>query len=273
MTLNLFTLLQTVDRDVTPDRCKLHLAVWDGEFNPLDIYLEGGFDEWQSLQRRRNFGLDFVVALVAMSEPDLWLFAGVHEVLEVEDGDEDAPFRYRMIRRPPCEELDGRLIVQFSRPGRQSYLLGKKWAPQLVVHAIRPRKLEIAEFPGYPSVRLTKRQLDLIVNRAIASWKSALASVGGVYLISDAETGRLYVGSATGEDGIWGRWCAYSETGHGGNGDLRALLRDKGAAYAQHFRFGILEIADTHAGVDDVLRRESHWKELLQTREHGYNAN
>ena len=178
-----------------------------------------------------------------------------------------------MTRRPTCKELDGRLIIRFRRPGRQSYLLGKTWARQLEVDAIRPRKLEIAEFPGYPSVFLTKRQLDLIVKRRVASWKSALASVGGVYLITDAQTGKLYVGSATGDEGIWSRWCEYSETGHGGNRDLRALLREQGAAYVQNFRFGILEIADTHAGVNDILRRESHWKELLQTREHGYNAN
>lgn len=60
--MDLFTLLQTLDRDAAPDRCKLHLAVWNGRFDPLDAYLEGGFDEWQSLQRRRNFGLDFIVS-------------------------------------------------------------------------------------------------------------------------------------------------------------------------------------------------------------------
>ena len=65
----------------------------------------------------------------------------------------------------------------------------------------------------------------------------------------------------------------FGKLGYSRNRDLRALLREQGAAYVQNFRFGILEIADTHAGVNDILRRESHWKELLQTREHGYNAN
>ena len=127
---------------------------------------------------------------------------------------------------------------------------------QLEVHALRPKNIEVAEFPGYLSVRLTKRQLDLIIKRAIASWKGALASVGGGYLISDAQTGRLYVGSATGDEGLWDRWCAYSKTGHGGNRDLRNLLRDNGNDYMQHFRFGVLEIADRRAGTDDILRRE-----------------
>ena len=80
--MDLFTLLGPLDPDVTPDRCKLHLATWNGLHDPLDLYLEGVFDEWQSDQNRRNFSrCDFIVALIAMPEPGLWLFAGVHDVL------------------------------------------------------------------------------------------------------------------------------------------------------------------------------------------------
>lgn len=79
--------------------------------------------------------------------------------------------------------------------------------------------------------------------------------------------------SATGEAGIWGRWCSYSKTGHGGNHELVALLREKGEEYASNFVFGVLETADTRASESDVLGRESHWKELLLSRVHGYNAN
>ena len=114
--MDLFTVLQALDEHVTPDRCKLHLAVWNGEFDPLDVYLEGGFDDWQSWQRRKNFGLDLVVALIAMSEPDLWLFAGVHDVVRVEHVEGNHPFRYRMTRRPTCEELDGPLDYQVPTP-------------------------------------------------------------------------------------------------------------------------------------------------------------
>ena len=65
-----------------------------------------------------------------------------------------------------------------------------------------------------------------------------------------------------------------SATGHGGDKELRELLREKGPDYAEKFQFGILEIADTNASDGDVRRRESRWKELLLTRQpHGYNAN
>jgi hypothetical protein len=84
-----------------------------------------------------------------------------------------------------------------------------------------------------------------------------------------------YVGSAYGEGGIWGRWKAYSETGHGFNKILQALLNDMGMEYARHFQFCILETADTNAGKDDVIIRETHWKKVLFSREShgGYNAN
>lgn len=36
-------------------------------------------------------------------------------------------------------------------------------------------------------------------------------------------TGKLYVGKADGEDGIWGRWLSYAATVHGGNVGLKQV--------------------------------------------------
>jgi hypothetical protein len=113
------------------------------------------------------------------------------------------------------------------------------------------------------------------VAQEIESWKSALSSVAGVYLITDTETGRHYVGSAYGEGGIWARWKSYSESGHGHNKILKNLLKKKRTDYSHNFQFSILEMADTNASKDDVLEREAHWKYALCSREShgGYNAN
>ena len=82
------------------------------------------------------------------------------------------------------------------------------------------------------------------------------------------------MGSATAGEGIWSRWCAYSATGHGGNIELKALLNREGSEYADNFQFSVLEIADTHASQDDVLERETFWKQMLLSRTpYGYNAN
>jgi len=167
------------------------------------------------------------------------------------------------------------LIIEFARTGRQSYLKAENWARQLQVSELKPRPLAIEEFPGFSNVILPKRKLDIIVAQEIESWKAALSSVAGVYLITDSKTGRHYVGSAYGTEGIWNRWKAYSENGHGGNKNLRTLLQNEGTGYSINFQFSILETADTSTSEDDVLKRETHWKNALCSREsHGsYNAN
>jgi hypothetical protein len=56
--------------------------------------------------------------------------------------------------------------------------------------------------------------------------------------------------------------------------ELKQILdAEGGRERANHFRFSILEIADIHATSQEILSRESHWKEVLLTREHGLNAN
>lgn len=268
----LFDLLQLEDPDLRPEKTKLHLASWNGQDDPLDVFFEGKFNEWQSWQTRRNFERRFVVSLIALPKPDRWLYAGSYDVLGRESlGEQGHMYDLRPRQRSP--ELDGRLVVSFRRTGRQSYLVGERWAQNLEVAELLPVRMTVGDFPGYPHVRLPMRRLRTIVNQELSSWKSALSSVAGVYVIADTRTGKLYIGSATGEGGLWARWCAYAESSHGGNKELMALLRERGAAHAEGFQFAVLEIADTHASGDDVLARESHWKQVLLTRSHGFNAN
>jgi hypothetical protein len=269
----LFQLLQSLDADLAPSLCKIHLACWNGTEDPLDEYMAGTFDSWQANQSKRNFQRDFVISMIALPTPQRWLFAGAHNSDGCEWSEERGYFIYRLTRRPGPDELDGRLVVSFTRTGRASYLLGENCAPGIQLAELRPEKLTISAFPGYSWAMLTKQHLDIVAKQGIESWRTALGAVSGVYIITDRHTGKLYVGSATAGEGIWSRWCNYSATGHGGNREIRNLLEAEGPAYAEHFQFGVLEIADTHASWEDVLRRESYWKDLLQTRVHGYNAN
>lgn len=272
--MKLFDLLQTLDEEIRPGACKIHLAVHNGFVNPLDVFLAGDFDTWQMGQKQRNFERPMVIALISLPQPDLWLFAGAYDSLRCRQGDPgEDPFVYDLRRRPGTDELVGRLVVRFKRPGRQSYLLADRWTEQLEVSEIRSDRMRVSDFVGYSWSTLSKQQLDIVVKQSVDSWKAALSAVAGVYVIADVLSGKLYVGSATAGEGIWSRWCAYSATGHGGNAELKALLDARGAAYAENFQFGILEIADTHASTEDVLKREAYWKRLLLTREHGYNAN
>ncbi|MDZ7686955.1 MAG: GIY-YIG nuclease family protein [Gammaproteobacteria bacterium] len=257
---------------VDPNDLKIHLATWNGSEDPLDVYLAHEFDEWQRWQTRKNFERSWVISLISLPAKDTWLFSGLYRSCGCVWNDECGLYYYDLRPDDDCEELRGRLIVNFTRSGRQAYLNGQRWMKDLHMSEILPKPLTIGEFPGFKAVNLTKSELDIIVHESAESWRTALMNVAGVYLISDLNSGKLYVGSASGEGGIWERWQAYSETGHGGNVELRQLLLEKGAGYARHFRFSVLEIADTHASRDDVLTRESHWKDVLQTRGFGLNA-
>ena len=270
--MELFPMLQLFDPDLLPERTKLHLASWNGEQDPLDEFLGGRFDEWQAWQTRRNFSRPLVVSVIALPEADKWVYAGAFNVLGVQRHSESL-VRYNMTVRSSSDEMKGRLIVRFRRTGRQSYLFAENVASMLLVSEVRPEPLSIGEFPGYTKVHLSKKRLDIVVSQRDPSWRGALRSVAGVYVIGDTATGRLYIGSATGIGGIWARWEQYSITGHGGNLELVQLLKDKGSAYASNFMFGILEIADVTASETHMLQRETHWKKVLLTRGFGYNRN
>ena len=133
--------------------------------------------------------------------------------------------------------------------------------------------MTIGDFPGFNNVLLSLTMLKTLVRELNPSWLTALSNVAGVYLISDTSTGKNYVGSAYGGDGIWQRWTAYATTGHGGNKELRTLLKQDGTKHAQFFQFTLLEICDLNTSDDYIISRETHWKNALLSREFGLNKN
>lgn len=272
--MKLFNLLQSLDPGLSPKHTKVHLAVWNGRENPLDKFIDGDFDEWQQWQTKRNFQRDLVISLIALPGRFRWLFAGCFDSESAEWNEEYELYHYDLVQRKLTADLLGRLVVKFERTGRQSYLRAENWVEEMTVAELFPQRIAVSDFPGFQWVCLGKSQLDRVIVNEVASWKSALSSVGGVYLISDLHTGKNYVGSAYGDSGFWGRWSSYSFTGHGGNKELRKLLRERGADYAANFQFSILETADGRAAPEDIIERESHWKVVLLSRTpFGYNAN
>jgi hypothetical protein len=99
-----------------------------------------------------------------------------------------------------------------------------------------------------------------------AGWKAALAAASGVYALTCPKTHELYIGSAYGAGGFFGRWAQYAADGHGGNIQLRS--RDR-----SDYEVSILEVAGSAATVEDVIAMEARWKDKLQTRKMGLNSN
>ncbi len=265
--LDLFSALKI---SLNKDNYKIHIASYS-ENSPLEAYYDNSFKEWQEWQSKRNFKCEMVISLIQYSH-DVWMFAGVYKIL----GNEwiEDHYEYDTIILPNQEEFIGRIFIKHKRTGRASYLWGtEKIEDQFVLHEIRPKALTIQDYPGHNNVLISHRELKIIINQQVETWYGALSNIKGIYLITDTHNGKHYVGSAKGEEGIWQRWCNYANDGHGGNKELKLILKEKGDDYMNNFQYAILEIADFQIHDDNIIERESYWKNILKSREFGYNEN
>jgi GIY-YIG catalytic domain len=250
---------------------KIHCAT-GSKPTPLEAFFDGKFKQWQEGQNQRNFECAQILSLIHMGA-DRWLFVGVYSVEGIARRTEGPKPRYMYATSElrGLEDLVGRAVVQFDKTFRASYLRGSSYGEKLAVSEIRRERLSVGDFPGYNAVLVSRQLLRTIIREEIPSWRSALSSVSGVYLIVDTTNGKQYVGSASGVGGIWQRWDAYARNGHGGNKDLVLLLDKNGAAYADNFQYSILEVSDLYTSQETVLERETHWKKVLCSGKHGYN--
>lgn len=270
--LKVFDLLGLLQPRLDPHEVKIHFAMYNGEEDPIDVYLGGRFDEWQRWQSKLNFERPYVLSLIETSQKHVWMFAGLHKSAKT-TGLKDGQYYYPLVEDPSCSSLKGRLFVRFEKNFRQCYPYAENYASEIVVTELRDAPLSVARFPGYRKVDLSYDELCLIYRQQIQDWTGALSSVAGVYLITDTLDNKLYVGSASGQGGIWQRWSDYATTGHGGNVELKTLLGSGDASRARHFRYTILEIADIHDDSASIIERETHWKKILLSRVCGLNRN
>lgn len=271
--LNLIDLIEMANVDL--GNYKIHCAIDNkrGDWRPLDAYFAGNFEWGQARQTKCNFQCDSVVSLINLSNSQRWLFVGAYAVHGFKPGSDFNGFIYDLERILGLEHLDGRAIIDFPKTFRASYLVGESHRQNLLVSAIREERMSIADFPGFNGVRLSFEMLESIFRQDHASWKAGLANVSGVYLVTDMESGLQYVGSAYGGVGLWQRWAVYVKTGHGGNKELRNILKKHGDQHRYNFQFALLEVCDINASAEFVIGRENHWKQVLMTREFGLNSN
>ncbi|MGF9760706.1 GIY-YIG nuclease family protein [Microvirga sp. 0TCS3.31] len=248
-----------------PVNYKVHFARWNGHNEPLEVFVRSP-REWQGWQEyypgRNDFNRQFIFALARFyREPDIWLFGGIYEVLGIWDG------RYEVRLHENGSAFIGRLKLRSSYRERTTRLNFENHYSAFEVQEILREPYTGRRFPGYEDIDLSFDELEALVRNARPDWMSALESMKGVYLISDTKTGKRYVGSAYGDQGIWSRWCSYVGTGHGGNVELRALVTDPTLDYCRaNFRFALLEHRSSRTEDRIIIERESFWKRILLTR-------
>lgn len=239
------------------------------------------FEAYQSYQAPKKFGDSTAIAVFAPYHGTTALFLGLWEIQGSLDRSQFSEAnaeelrkhslpdvwlqnstKYTLVRNANLDDLSERLVIEWG-----SATVAWVQSKDKKVVELRPEK-SVGEFHSFAEVSLTYQEL-LQINRNPDSnhiWIKALSSVNGVYLIRDTRSGDLYVGSAYGEQGIWGRWTSYARDGHGGNLELRKLDPST-------FQFSILEIMSATTTAEGVVLCENRWKEKLGTRTNGLNRN
>jgi len=265
---------------ISPDianQVKIKFNQTDGHDDPLDLYLRNpevintGWLFWRAKQRYFSVG-QIAICFLKLSW-DTWLLTTIKRVtkdLDILDG-----INYEGEELEEYRKFFGRVIIKYHKQVQTQGMYYNTVCNQLEVLQILPAIYDGEEFPGYDNVRLSYQQLASILERRKQSWIAALENQKAVYLITDKSNGMLYVGSATSDTGmLLQRWSNYVSNGHGGNKELIAVVNKYGFDHVkQNFQYSILE--NYNAKIDDhvVLKRESWWKETLQSRKFGYNSN
>ena len=177
---------------------------------------------------------------------------------------------YELRKLPAFADLEGRVVIDWGKGA----LAWHQWFSDREILEVRPTGRALPQFDDYLNVHLTYKQLKDLVDapQAHADWVAGLRAVGGVYLIVNSLTGEQYVGSATGDDGIWGRWSDYANSKHGGNKALKTLC-ESSPAYPDAFRFSILNTFARTTTKQEAIDRESFFKAKLGSRAFGLNLN
>jgi hypothetical protein len=273
MSIKLNTLLPITNLD----NYKLHLACRDEKdnppINPLDVFIRSK-EEWEGWNRyrgkRNRFNRKYIFALIEFyHEPDEWLFGGIYEVIS------RSTRGYKVQLVENWQEFIGRLKIHFKRPSRAPAFNLERYFKEMVVSEILNESYTGEEFPGYENINHDFTYIEHIIKTNKPDWKAALINVKGIYLVSDKNNSKRYVGSAYGNSGIWARWACYIGTGHGWNDELTKIVEEKGIGYARsNFVFALLEYRAMKADDKIIIERENYWKEVLLTRgQYGYNKN
>ncbi len=257
--------------------------------NLFDLFLDhqndGLFEDYVREHTPVNANLliqaDYVIAFVADGKHSR--FAGVYQVLgedkRIKVLSEDPKKKYeekiflKVLRLRAFEPLGGRVLVDWGGLAAQRWLQwfrGDKKVLRIDQGIIRM----MIPFHSYNDVLLSFKELKNLIDTDNVEWRDKLKAVNGIYGIVDQSNGKLYVGSAYGDEGIWGRWKVYAETNGQGNNDMLVELLSKNKDYAwDHFQWFILETFPLDVTDDYAVHRENLYKEKLCTRKFGYNIN
>lgn len=242
------------------------------------------FEQYNCVHGKDRYDCDYVIVFIG-KESTKALFWGVYKVngkikaseanlteeykKEFSSDDFKSKKYYLLEKQNNYNDLEQRVIIEWGE-GTRAWVQ-KKCDKEVI--EIKPRGF-VEDFPGYLDFVLPFKKLEQIIKNYESNykWKNKLSSVYGIYLILDRKTGKQYIGSAYGENGIWGRWENYVNSGSGGN-DLLDKLIENNENYKYNFQFTILQTLPSNLKSDEVVGYETLYKEKLGSKTFGLNKN
>jgi len=266
--------LVTVMNDLCEnDKYRFHLAKTTTNGNrPIDALTKSDSEwlRWQVYRgkAKERFTVDYIVSFAQLSG-NKFLFGGVFQITSRKSD------KYKVKYIEKYNDLIGRLILEYTGNNTRATVFRPNHIYEnSIISGIYEYRFKGEPFVSFEEINHGFSAIEIIINNTLPDWKVALSSVSGVYLISDKKTGKHYVGSAYGVNGIWGRWCNYVNNFHGSNEELVELFNNKNESYfRENFMFSILEVLSSSMPKDEVIKKESLWKRKLFSKEYGYNRN
>lgn len=227
---------------------------------------------WPRYGSQSNFHIGQKVFSFVRKSYDEWLLISAATILDVP---ENRRSNVKILEE--YKSLFGRLIMRFHKGntmGRYTFNLSYLNNEEEIIE-ILPCIYSGEQFKGYDNVNLPYKKLNDIFNgKIMPTYYEALKKVTGIYCLTDTFNGKLYIGSATGEEGVAQRWGNYLNSKHGGNIKLKNLYKQKGDKYFEkYFTFTLIEYFGLSYDPEKIKKREQYWKKCLNTIEHGYNDN
>ena len=282
MKLTLNSILNLTKFDI--ENSKIELNMRDGSGGPLyiDKWLaldqstkESGISDcsywgWYGKQKNYRVG-QLAFSFIKMSNED-WLFVSAAKIVDIP---EFSRAKVEIVEK--YRPFFGRLVIQYYKGntyGRYVFNI-RNVLDSCIVKEILPSQYNGEKFEGYDRVHLPYPKLsDIFKGKIMPTYYEALKKITGVYCLTDTKTGKLYIGSATGGDGVAGRWGNYLSSKHGNNKKLISLYDEKGPSYfEENFTFTILEYFGLSYDSSRITEREQYWKKCLNTIKNGYNDN
>lgn len=272
-----FTIQELLYNRGLPEDAKIKLVRHkDKRFDLYELYKfdKGAFLQYQKEQSKPIFDkCDYIISFLG-EESTKARFVGVFKINGLEN-QTSSHYYYNISEVEEFEDIKERVIIEWGASIRNWHQWTSPNEQLKRVIEVQPLNFHNKAFTDYLDFILDFSELSKIITNKYyyKDWYQMLSAVAGIYLILDKSTGNKYIGSAYGVEGIWGRWECYVKTnGHGSNIKLKSLLAsDK--TYQKHFQFTLLMTLPKTMTKEEVIKRETLFKQKLGTQSFGLNLN